>query len=54
MMKRVLIRADANQRVGSGHLMRCVAVAQELVRQKIPVRLLTAAEAPALKAYLAQ
>ena len=27
----VIIRADGNARIGAGHLMRCIAIAEELV-----------------------
>ena len=30
----LIIRADANERMGTGHIMRCIALAQEWVKQK--------------------
>lgn len=40
--KTLLIRADGNERIGSGHLMRCFAIAQGYMRQGGRVVLLTA------------
>ena len=33
----LIIRADADERMGTGHIMRCVALAQEWIHQKGPV-----------------
>ncbi len=40
----IWIRADANQEVGSGHVMRCLSIAEALRRQGQQVCFLTADE----------
>ena len=51
-MKKVLFRADANSKMGVGHVMRSVALAQYLTRQNIQVRFLTITESDAIRGYL--
>lgn len=51
-MKIVLIRADANNRIGYGHLMRSIALGQVLRREGIEVRFCTATSEVSLCAYL--
>ncbi len=51
-MKKVLFRADANSKMGVGHVMRSVALAQYLTRQNIQVRFLTVTESDAMCEYL--
>ena len=41
-MRRWWIRADASARVGLGHLMRCVAIAEEVVSRGADVRFVVA------------
>lgn len=38
----VFIRADANKHVGSGHIMRCLSIAQAIVQKGTPVKFITA------------
>ena len=35
--KGILIRADGNQEIATGHLMRCLSVAQALKERNLPV-----------------
>ncbi len=52
MIKRVLIRADAHSRVGYGHLMRSIALAQALSREGVAVSFCTATSEDSLCRYL--
>ena len=38
--EKVFIRADASKLIGSGHIMRCLTLANEFIKKKIPVSLL--------------
>jgi UDP-2,4-diacetamido-2,4,6-trideoxy-beta-L-altropyranose hydrolase len=49
---KVLIRADAGAQVGAGHVMRCLAIAQECRLQDVEPRFVLAAGSPALEARL--
>ena len=51
-MKKVLFRADANSKIGVGHVMRCVALAQYLASQNVLVRFLTVTDSERLSQYL--
>lgn len=51
-MNKVLIQADANSKMGVGHVMRCVALAQYLKEQNVYVRFLSEIENPNLAQYL--
>ena len=53
-MKSVLFRTDATQATGVGHLMRCIALAQEFQNHSVPITFLTANTFPWLSQYLTQ
>ncbi|MDD5218433.1 MAG: UDP-2,4-diacetamido-2,4,6-trideoxy-beta-L-altropyranose hydrolase [Candidatus Omnitrophica bacterium] len=51
-MNKVLIRADASNHTGAGHLMRCVALGQYLRKQGVTVRFVTLTRDSSLREYL--
>jgi UDP-2,4-diacetamido-2,4,6-trideoxy-beta-L-altropyranose hydrolase len=48
----IIFRADAGVELGTGHVMRCFALAQELIRQGIRVVLVTAGDFPEIEPRL--
>ena len=48
----LLIRADGGPQIGTGHLMRCLALAQHWLLERGPVTFLLAADAPTFSARL--
>jgi UDP-2,4-diacetamido-2,4,6-trideoxy-beta-L-altropyranose hydrolase len=50
--ERLLIRADGGPQIGTGHLMRCLALAQQWLVMRGPVTFLLAADVPAFRARL--
>lgn len=48
--ERLLIRADGGPQIGTGHLMRCLALAQHWLRVRGPVTFVLAADVPAFAA----
>src|SRR5690349_20227618 len=50
--ERLLIRADGGPLIGTGHLMRCLALAQQWLRLRGPVTFLLADDVPAFRTRL--
>ena len=50
--ERLLIRADGGPQIGTGHLMRCLALAQQWLRMRGPVTFVLAEDAPAFSTRL--
>jgi len=49
MSKSILVRADANAEIGTGHLMRCLALAQAWIEERGRITFLSCCDSPAFR-----
>jgi UDP-2,4-diacetamido-2,4,6-trideoxy-beta-L-altropyranose hydrolase len=52
-MKQIVFRLDANTRIGTGHLMRCMTIADELDRQKYHIYFICGKITPPMQKFIA-